>query len=216
MWEQNACGQPVCGVQQVCGVLPECGCDACAPLMTGGLYADGWPSNGEFYAMGDQGTTECGCGQQHFTDGSMYFPDGNGPYEYSVEAPMMSVPSTIQGNSVPRAFPPTHPYEAPRAPDTFNDGVAKPIPMPPADDSPARIPQDMTPMNPPMEFPKNAPGEFDPLQEEGAPAADSVVDPVSFEIPRLPPLPERAHSSVKRGGPHQIELIPTDAEQFQW
>ena len=66
-----------------------------------------------------------------------------------------------------------------------------------------------------MEFPNKTPGEFDPLQEEGAPAAEKVLDPVSFEIPRLPPLPERAHSSVKRGGSQQVELISTDSEQFQ-
>ena len=66
-----------------------------------------------------------------------------------------------------------------------------------------------------MEFPRKAPGEFDPLQEEGAPAAEQVLDPVSFEVPRLPPIPERAHSSLKRGRSQQVQQITTDAEQFQ-
>ena len=216
MWDQNGCGQPVCGIPQTCGIGQACGgCDSCAPLMTGGWSAGGSSVNGGVYAAADQGAIGCGCGPQHSTSGSMYIPEGNGQYEYSAEAPMMSVPANDQSQAGPRSFPPTRQYEAPATPGTLNDSVAKPLPIPPAEESPAPMPQDLTPMDPPMEFPKNTPGEFDPLQEEGAPAAEKVLDPVSFEIPRLPPLPERAHSSVKRGGSQQVELISTDSEQFQ-
>jgi hypothetical protein len=145
----------------------------------------------------------------------MYIPEGNGQYESSTEAPMISVPVNDQSNTVPRSFPPTRQYEVPATSGTLNDSVAKPLPIPPAEESPAPIPQDLTPVDPPMEFPQNTPGEFDPLEEEGAPAAKKVLDAVSFEIPRLPPIPERAHSSVKRGGSQQVELISTDSVQFQ-
>jgi len=221
MWEQNSCGQTVCGVQQVCGVLPVCGVepswggDSWAPTMTGGWSEGGFPASGEFYATAGQGSTGCNCGQQHSTNGSMYIPEGNGAYEYSGEAPMMNVPADIHGNTVPRSFPPSHPFEAPVAPYSPNDHVANPLPIPPADESPASKPQDFTPMDPPMEFPKNTPDSFDPLQEEGAPEAEKVLDPVNFEIPRLPPIPEKNRSSVKRSGFQQVEPIATDAEQFQ-
>ncbi|MEJ7591677.1 MAG: hypothetical protein WKF77_09025 [Planctomycetaceae bacterium] len=141
-------------------------------------------------------------------------PEGYGPYEYSGAAPMMGIPANDQSHTVPRAFPPAHPSEAPATPDSLNDNVAKPLPIPPAGEGAAPMPQDLTPVDPPMEFPKNAPGGFDPLQEEGAPAAEQVLDPVSFEVPRLPPIPERAHSSNKRGS-QQVQQIPTDSQQFQ-
>jgi len=209
MWEQSACGQPMCGFEQACG------CDSCAPSMTGGRSAVGSPVYGEFYATAEQASTGCGCGQQHSTNGSMYIPEGNGPYEYSAEAAMMSVPANNQTNMIPRSFPPTHPYEAPATPDSFNDNVAKPFPIPPADASPAPIPQDLTPMDPPVGFPKKTPEEFDGLLPDAAPAAEKVLDPVSFEIPRMPPISEPTHASAKRGGSEPVQPIPTDSEQFQ-
>lgn len=221
MWEQDACGQTGCGVQQVCGVLPACGVDqawvgdSCAPTMTGGWSSGGFPAGGEFYATADPGSTGCNCGQQHSTNGSMYIPEGDGSYEYSTEAPMLNVPANVQGNTVPRSFPPAQPFEAPATPDPLSDTFAKPFPVPPGAESAAPIPQDLTPMDPPVEFPKNATDQFDPLQEEGAPAADKVLDPVRFDIPRLPPLPEQNRSSVKRGGFQPVVPIATDSEQFQ-
>ncbi len=210
MWEQDACGQPVCGVQQ------SCGCDACAFSMTdGGCSACGSPASGDFYSDPNQGSTSCGCGEQHSVNGSMGMPEGYGPYEDSAAAPMMGIQANDQGKTVPRSFPPTHPSEAPATLDSLNDNVAKPLPIPPAGEAAAPMPQDLTPVDPPMEFPRKAPGEFDPLQKEGAPAAEQVLDPVSFEVPRLPPIPERAHSSLKRGRSQQVQQITTDAEQFQ-
>ena len=209
MWEQSVCGQPMCGIEQASG------CDSCAPSMNGGCSAVGSPVNGEFYAMAEQASTGCSCGQQHSTNGSMYIPEGNGPYEYSVEAAVMSVPANNQTNMIPRSFPPQHPNKVPAAPDSLNDNVAQPLPIPPADEGQAPIPQDLTPIDAPMEFPKSTPGEFDPLKQEGAPAAENVLDPVSFEIPRLPPIPESSRSSAKRGESQQVQPIATDSEQFQ-
>lgn len=209
MWEQNGCCPPVCGVEQACG------CDSCVPSMTSDWSADGSPVNGGFYPAAEQGSTGCDCGQQHSTNGSMYFPEGNVSYEYSSEAPMMNVPANAQGHTDPRSFPPTRSYEAPATPGFLNDNVAKPLPIPPAEAGPAPIPQDLTPMDPPMAFPENTPEKFDPLLQEGAPAAENVLDPVSFEIPRLPPIPERDHSSAKRGGPQPVRPIATESERFQ-
>ncbi|MBC7967153.1 MAG: hypothetical protein H7Z17_14665 [Fuerstia sp.] len=153
------------------------------------------------YETANQGSTGCGCGEQPSTNGAMYIPEGSGPYEYSAEAPMMNIPAGDQSQTAPRSFGPTPAHEeAPAAPGSLNNDVAKPLPTPPAGQDATPMPQDLTPMDPPMEFPNNAPGEFDPLQNEGAPAADKVLDPISYEVPRLPPIPVPAHSSVKRGG----------------
>ena len=201
IWEQNPCGQPMCGAPQACG------CDSCGPSWTGGWSAGDSPAGGGFYATPEQGSTGCDCGQQHSTNGSMYIPEGNAQFENSAEAPRMSVPASEQSHVVPRSFPPS--------PGSLDDNVAKPLPLPPSSEGTAPTPQDLTPMEPPMEFPKNTPGDFDPLQQEGAPAAKKVVDPVSFEIPRLPAIPERDHSSAKRGGPQPVRPIATDSERFQ-
>lgn len=185
MWEQNACGQPLSGG------LQSCGCDSCAISMTGGVYE-----------TPGQGSTDCGCGQQISTNGAMYIPEGSGPSGYTAEYPMMSIPADNHSQTGPRSFGPTSPLEAaPSPPGALNENGAKPLPTPPTGQDATPMPQDLTPVDPPMEFPKNAPGEFDPLQEEAAPAAGKVVDPVSYEVPRLPPIPVRAHSSVQRGGP---------------
>lgn len=77
------------------------------------------------------------------------------------------------------------------------------------------MPQDMTPMDPPMEFPESAPGGFEPLENDAAPAADNALNPVHYELPRLPPIPERAHTSGKRTAPHQVRPIATGSQQFQ-
>ena len=209
MWEQAGCGESMCGMEQ------GYGCDSCAPLLTSGWSPGGSSVSGGFYETADHGPTGCSCGEQHSTNESMYIQEGHGPYEHATEAPMMNVPENVQSNAVPRSFPPIHPHVAPATPDPLNDNVAKPLPIPPAAKGPEPMPQDLTPMDPPMEFPKNTPDAFDPLHEEGAPAAEKVLDPVSFEIPRLPAIPERTQSSVKRGTSNQVQRIATDAEQFQ-
>ncbi len=69
--------------------------------------------------------------------------------------------------------------------------------MPPADSEPVPMPmpmpQDMTPMDSDSASPKDT--LFEPLSEEGAPAAESPVDPMSYEVPLLPPLPIPDHAS---------------------
>ena len=209
MWEQHAVAQPVWGVPQTCG------CDSCAISMTDGWTDGGVPITGGYYAATDPGSSACGCGEQNFTDGSMHIPEGNGPYEYSVESPMMTIPDGNPGNAVQRSFPPSPSLQAPGTPGSLNNDIAKPLPIPPADQGAVPMPQDMTPMDPPMEFPGNAAGEFNPPGGEGAPPADKVLDPVSFEVPRLPPIPERANSSGKRAGPQEVRPIATRSQQWQ-
>ena len=77
------------------------------------------------------------------------------------------------------------------------DSNSKPAPMPPnngdKDSVPMPIPQDLTPMDLDSDTPKDK--LFDPLSEEAAPKADSPLDPVSYEVPLLPPLPIPDHTS---------------------
>ncbi|MCA9011388.1 MAG: hypothetical protein KDB01_16665 [Planctomycetaceae bacterium] len=174
-------------------VTPSCGCDACAASMT-----DGWFPGAMEYGAIDQGIPGCGCGEQVFASCSCGSPD-HGLYEHSVESPVMPIPGYPPGNAEPRAFPPSNPK--PGA-DTGNRNLDTPkqAPNAPANREALPMPQDMTPMEVPMEFPENAPERFEPI-EEGAPPANNILDPVSYEIPRLPPIPVRAHSSTKRSSP---------------
>lgn len=77
------------------------------------------------------------------------------------------------------------------------DSNSKPAPMPPdngdKDSVPMPMPQDLTPMDLDSDTPKDK--LFDPLSEEAAPKADSPLDPVSYEVPLLPPLPIPDHAS---------------------
>ena len=123
----------------------------------------------------------------------------------------MSFPVDGESSSDPRTFSPTPPNDTPTSPGPSNSGAAKPLTVPPASGENVPMPQDMTP----KESPKNAPGSFDPLGEEAAPAADNVLDPVSYDLPRIPPIPARVRSVVKRSGPSTVRPIATNAQQFQ-
>ena len=204
MWGQNTYMQPVWGNQQTCG------CDSCGMSMT-----DSWSSGGWYPETAEQGFSGCGCGEQHSVHGTMSVPEEMGQFQYSAEGPAMGSPADYQINNTPRAFPPVSPEAAPSTPGSPNVDSAAPGAVPRGHRDTVPMPQDMTPMDPPMEFPKNAPEGFDPLQEEAAPAADNVLDPVSYELPRLPPIPERDYRSGKHRVPQQVRPIETSPQQFQ-
>ena len=199
MWEQNMYAQPAWESQQFCG------CDSCATSMTNDWSAGNWN-----YDSVDQSSGGCGCGEQYPTDSLMHIPNDNGLYEYSAESPPMSMPSHDQSSDEPRTFPPSSSHGHPGTPSVPSHGNPEPAPIAPSSRNAVPMPQDMTP----MEFPENVPNGFDPA-DEGAPAADRILDPVSYEIPRLPPIPERANSSAKRIGPQQVRPIEIRSKQFQ-
>jgi len=166
---------------------------------------DSWSSGSWYPEAAEQGFSGCGCGEQHSVHGSMSVPEEIGQFQYSAEGLPMGSPTENQTNNVPRAFPPFSPDAAPTTPGQAPRVQREAVPMP----------QDMTPMDPPMVFPENAPGGFDPLEKDAAPAADNALDPVSYELPRLPPIPERDHRSGKYKAPQQVRPIATSSQQFQ-
>lgn len=188
MWEQNMYAQPAWESQQFCG------CDSCATSMTNDWSAGNWT-----YDSVDQSSGSCGCGEQYPASSLMHIPNDNGLYEYPAESAPMSMPSHDQSRDELRTFPPSSSHGDPATP---SQGSPEPAPIAPSSRNSVPMPQDMTP----MEFPENVPNGFDPADER-APAPDRILDPVSYEIPRLPPIPERANSSVKRIGPHQVRPI---------
>lgn len=183
-----------------CG-FDACGCDACAASMTNGWF----PGATEYGAM-NQGIPGCGCGEQVVAGCSTCASPENGLYEHSVESPVMPIPGYPPGNAEPRAFPPSNPKPGTESENRHMD-TPKQAPDAPAKREALPMPQDMTPMELPMEFPENAPERLEPI-EEGAPAAHNILDPISYEIPRLPPIPVRAHSSAKRSSPPVV--LPRD------
>lgn len=204
MWEQNAHFQPAWGDQQTCG------CDSCATSVT-----DSWSTGGWYSESPEQGFSGCGCGEQHSPYGSMSVPEENGQFQYSAEGPDMGFPTDDQTNNVPRAFPPSSRDATPPTLGSQNSDSATPIPVPELHREAVPMPQDMTPMDSPMEFPKNSPDGFDPLEKDAAPAADNILDPVNYELPRLPPIPERDYMSGKHKVPQQVRPITTSSQPFQ-
>jgi hypothetical protein len=191
MWAPGMYGQPAYETQ-------SCGCDACATSMTN----DWFPGTMEYGAIGP-GIPGCGCGEQVVAGCSTCGSSEHEMYEHSVESPVMPIPGHLPGNAGPRAFPPSNPQPGH---DSKNKDLDKPEQAPnvPGNGVAVPMPQDMTPMELPMEFPENAPERFEPL-EEGAPAATNILEPISYEIPRLPPIPVRAHSSTKRSSPQVVK-----------
>ena len=127
----------------------------------------------------------------------------------------MGFPTDDQTNNVPRAFPPSSRDATPPTLGSQNSDSATPIPVPELHREAVPMPQDMTPMDSPMEFPKNSPDGFDPLEKDAAPAADNILDPVNYELPRLPPIPERDYMSGKHKVPQQVRPITTSSQPFQ-
>ena len=171
--------------------------------------------DGGYYETADQDPSGCGCGEQFSANDSSYLQGENAPYEYSAEAPAMNSSAFDEGGNDPRTFYATPQNGTSATPGAPTSGAAKPLPAAPPNRAGVPMPQDMTPMDPPMEFPKNSPGEFDPLDEKSAPAAEKVLDPVSFDLPRLPAIPLRSHSSVKRTVPRPVQPLATTSQHFQ-
>ncbi len=79
---------------------------------------------------------------------------------------------------------------------------------------PPSMPHDMTPMDPPMVLPRTDPDVFDPAAEHGVPPAEKTLDPVSYEIPRLPPIPDRSqNASFGRVESHPLRPIENSSQQ---
>ena len=112
--------------------------------------------------------------------------------DFSGNAPVINQQEDYQGGMESRSFAPSGAHVLPIPPDA----AAEPAPLPPAgqNEIPIPMPQDMTPMDTDPDLPKDS-NLFDPLLEKGSPAAERPLDPVSYEIPLLPPLPVPDHTS---------------------
>jgi hypothetical protein len=185
MYPQSVCSQPVWDTEGTCG------CDSCSLAMTANWQIDGTFSSGAYSATA--GPSGCGCGE-HFTPHPTTSSSGES-WEYSNpdNSPLMDGHVKPSESGDARTFAPSGPHGLPIPPDSSS----KPAPMPPADSEPVPMPmpmpQDMTPMDSDSASPKDT--LFEPLSEEGAPAAESPVDPMSYEVPLLPPLPIPDHAS---------------------
>lgn len=60
------------------------------------------------------------------------------------------------------------------------------------------MPHDLTPVETEDEFNENPTNLFEPTPKAGAPEPDNVMDPVSYEVPLLPPIPIPHQESGKR------------------
>jgi hypothetical protein len=195
-------GPTMCGqsgyIQSSWGTQQACGCDSCATSMTDGWFP-GAETSGEWHQnSADQHGPGCGCGESYYGGDSGNFPADQGMHEYSVEAPAMNIPPQEHNNTGPRSFPPSTPHGAPGPHGSPGDHGMERAPIAPSNRDSVPMPHDMTPMDPPMVLPGSSPDVFEPLPEDDAPAADKTLDPVSYEIPRLPPIPDRAHYSTVR------------------
>jgi len=150
---------------------------------------DGTFSSDAYSAM--PGPSSCGCGEHVAPDTMPLSSDGSWEYSSPNNSPLMDGQINQPQGGDARTFAPSGPHVLPLPPDSSS----KPAPLPPADTEPAPMPmpQDLTPVDSDSASPKNP--LFDPLYEEGAPAAESPLDPASYEIPLLPPLPVPDHAS---------------------
>jgi len=185
MYPQTVCGQPVCNTGAACG------CDSCASAMTSNWQIDGTFNSGAYSAMSSP--SSCGCGEPFTADATTFSSGGGWEYGNLENSPSMNGHGSSSQGGDARSFAPSGPHVLPIPPGSHS----KPAPMPPNDgDSvpmPIPMPQDMTPMDSNSLSPKD--GLFDPLSEEGAPAAENPLDPVSYDVPLLPPLPVPDRSS---------------------
>ena len=187
MHPQTVCSQPV----RRTGA--DCGCDSCSAAMTSNWQIDGTFNSGANSAMSSP--SGCGCGEHGTPNATTFSPGGGWEYYNPDNSPLMNGHSNPSQGGDARTFAPSGPHVLP-IPSGSN---SKPAPMPPSDgDSvpmpmPMPMPQDMTPMDSNSLSPKD--GLFDPLSEEGAPAAENPLDPVSYDVPLLPPLPVPDRSS---------------------
>jgi len=161
--------------------------------MTSNWQIDGTFNSGANSAMSSP--SGCGCGEHGTPNATTFSPGGGWEYYNPDNSPLMNGHSNPSQGGDARTFAPSGPHVLP-IPSGSN---SKPAPMPPSDgDSvpmpmPMPMPQDMTPMDSNSLSPKD--GLFDPLSEEGAPAAENPLDPVSYDVPLLPPLPVPDRSS---------------------
>ncbi len=214
----GGCGCGFCGesvVWQQGYVSPSCfACDPMTMPMT-----DGWYSPGASISQGG-----CGCGESGFSGEEMYSP-ANVPGIAGTATnvrPQGAVPSP------PRMFPPadqqiqdsTQVQEDKTPPRNEERDAPAMLKEPLLDNEHFSPAQDVTPGEPvpaPLpDLPRNAPVEFDPLGENGAaPNPSPVVDPTSYQLPRLPPIPERRHGTSPAPVARPTLHIPTTAESFR-
>ena len=202
----GSCGATSCGVPQyaagsfgadhcMCGQPTSntgttCGCDSCSSGITSNWQIDGTSDLYPAMSM----SSDCGCGEHVTADASTFSTGGGWEYYNPDNSPLMNGHGNPSQGGDARTFAPSGPHALPVPPSSNS----KPAPMPPNHgDSvpmpmPMPMPQDMTPMGPGLP-PKD--GLFDPLSEESAPAADNPLDPVSYDVPLLPPLPVPDHAS---------------------
>ena len=160
---------------------------------------DGWSYAGEPYAGEPTTQGGCGCNQSGNTGQAIYLQGDNGGY-YGPGAESEWPPANVRPQT-----------EAPRPSRSF----------PPAEQQSQDLPpQDMTPVGPmpdPLpDLPQNAPSEFEPLGEKrAAPSPSPVIDPTSYQLPRMPPIPERHHGTTPAPRTRPILHIPTTAESFR-
>ena len=198
---QGMCQQTVCS-QPVWTPEGDCGCDSCSSGVPSTWQIVSTYNSGVYPST--TGSTGCSCGEQTEPYATSY-PVGGGLEYYT---PDNSPPMDGHGNPYRnpsqsvngQRFAPSGPQVLPVPPETRS----KPAPMPPNDTDavpmpmpmPMPMPQDMTPMDSDSLSPKDS--LFDPLSEDGAPAAESPVEPISYEIPLLPPLPVPDHQSSEK------------------
>ena len=190
MSPQTVCSQPVLNSGTACG------CDSCSSAMTSNWQVDATFNSGAYSAMSSP--SGCACGDRVAPNATTFSSGGGWEYYNPDNSPLMNGQGNRSQGGDARMFAPSSPHILPIPPDFNSDPAPMPpnhgdsVPMP----MPMPMPQDMTPLGPDL-TPKDAP--FDPLSEERAPAAGRPLDPVSYEVPLLPPLPVPDHvSSGKR------------------
>ena len=188
------CPQTVCS-QPGWDAGGTCGCDSCSSAMMSNWQIDATFSSDAYSAM--PGPSSCGCGEHVAPDTTPFSADGSWEYSHPHNSPLMDGQINQPPGGDARTFAPSGPHVLPLPPDSSST----PAPIPLADPEPAPMPmpmpmpmpQDLTPPDSDSASPKNP--LFDPLSEEGAPAAESPLDPASYELPLLPPLPVPDHAS---------------------
>jgi len=190
MYAQNGCVQPAWGTQQ------SCCCDSCSMSVSNGWFEDGVTSEAWFNDSASSNSSGCGCGESQADSGPVYMPEQSEAYEYSADSPAMNIPVPDHTSHGPRSFPPTSPHSFSSPNGSPGNHNMESAPTAPTDQRTVPMPQDMTPIDP-MVLPRTNPNGFDPT-EDAAPPADRAVDPISYELPRLPPIPERVHYSTFR------------------
>ncbi len=185
--DQSMNPQAVCS-QPAWNSGAACGCDSCSLAMTSNWQIDGTFDSGAYSAM--PSPSGCGCGEQ-VSSGSTFSSGGGWEGAGLQHSPSMNNAVIHSQGSEARTFAPSGPHIMPVPPDSS----VKPAPMPPSpnDPLPMPMPQDMTPTDPDLSSPKTE--LFDPLSPEGSPQAEIPLEPISFEVPLLPPLPIPDHAS---------------------